>query len=165
MDIERKPSDFKALTRVVRKADLSELFLLNSNVNRSLDALEYESLRANFTFNGGLLEKKDEWFSAKVTLSLIGTPAEDRDKTVIEINAGYVLIYTLDNYDGISDDDLEVFCSMNSLYNVWSFWREYIQNICNRMGIPPVTLPLLKFKPRKPKEKDQEQPKEPTDKK
>jgi preprotein translocase subunit SecB len=32
---------------------------------------------------------------------------------------------------------------MNGIYNIWPYWREYVQTTTSRLGLPPLTLPVL----------------------
>ncbi len=43
-----------------------------------------------------------------------------------------------------SDDFLAIFSEINIHLNTWPYFREFAQNMSQRMAIPPITLPLLK---------------------
>lgn len=154
MDIERKSEDFKALSRVVPKVDLVDLFLSSCKVERALDALSYESIRANFSSSGGLLMDREDGFEAKVSLCLVLHSDDEQNKELLKIDSEYVLMYQLaSGKRKPSSDDIEVFCDMNAVYNVWPFWREFVHNMATRMDLPLPIMPLLKFKPPKRKKK------------
>jgi hypothetical protein len=151
MEIEKKVSEFKSLSKVVARVDLENIFLLSSNVWRSLDALEFDDIDAEIGFSGILLEDRKDHFIAKVQCFAKGR-AKDRteeEKEIISISSEYILTYSLKDRKVLAKKDLEIFCSMNSIYNAWPYWREFIQSISNRMEIPTLTLPLLKFRPPK----------------
>ncbi len=44
----------------------------------------------------------------------------------------------------ITEDFLEIFSQVNLPLNTWPYFREFIQNMLQRMGLPPLTLPFLK---------------------
>ena len=43
----------------------------------------------------------------------------------------------------MSDEFAGAFGKMNGIHNVWPYWREYVQSVSTRAGMPPVTLPLM----------------------
>ncbi len=44
----------------------------------------------------------------------------------------------------ISEEFLEIFAKVNLHMNTWPYFREFVQNMLQRMGLPPLTLPFLK---------------------
>ncbi len=36
------------------------------------------------------------------------------------------------------------FAHFNSAFNAWPYWREYVQSMTQRLGLPPVTIPILR---------------------
>jgi len=156
MDIERKVEDFKSLSRVVPWVDLAGLFLHSCNVSRALDALSYESVEVDMSSSGELLAEQDHSFQAKVSLCLTVHSSGDERKELVRFDSEYILVYQLTAKKNPSKDDIQVFCSMNAVYNVWPFWRELVHTMANRMDLPMPTMPLLKFKPRKPSRKEKE---------
>ncbi len=154
MEIEKKTKDFKSLSRVVKTADLEEIFLTSSNVWRDIDALNCENINAKIGFGGELLNLGDGHFTAKVNFSIKGTckdEEEGEEREIIKIEVEYVLAYSLTGEALPKKDDLGPFCEINAVYNAWPYCREYIQTTTNRMGVPALTLPLLKFRPPKRK--------------
>lgn len=41
-----------------------------------------------------------------------------------------------------NDSVWDVFSALNIPLNAWPYLREYVQNVTQRLGIPPLTLPL-----------------------
>ena len=149
MELERENKDFKSLSKVVRLVNLSDLFLQSSNVIRTLDALSYESVEVEMSSTGELLSEQEDSFQAKVSFCLIVRPIEEEKKELVRVDSEYILIYELVATKKPSTDDIKVFCEMNAVYNAWPFWREFVQNMANKMDLPVPIIPLLKFKLRK----------------
>lgn len=40
---------------------------------------------------------------------------------------------------------LAEFGQFNIGYHVWPYWREYVQSVCARMGIPPIPVPMYQM--------------------
>ncbi len=44
----------------------------------------------------------------------------------------------------LTEEEIDEFAQFNVPYTVWPYWRELVQSLTVRMGLPPLTLPLLK---------------------
>jgi hypothetical protein len=150
MEIEKSTRELKLLAKVVARTDLKRLFLLNCEVQRSLDALSHERVSASISSDGILSEEKQDCFIAKAIFTFVGTPIDKNevkeDKQVVSIKAEYLLEYALLDKADLSKEELVNFCNINAVYNAWPFWREFLQTMSNKMGLPTITLPLLKFR-------------------
>ena len=73
----------------------------------------------------------------------------------VTIEAAFLLLYSLSNDEGITEDHVKAFADLNGVYNAWPYWREFVQNTIARMELPPLTIPVFrivspdKTKPRK----------------
>ena len=153
MEIEKKAKNLKALSKVVARSDLESIFLATCRVWRSLDALEYENVGAIVVSEGILLEDHEDHFTAKATFSAKGQSEDNQEKEVASLEGEYILTYSLKDRNALTTEDIELFCNINAIYNAWPYWREFVQSMSNRMELPTLTLPLLKF--RQEKKKDQ----------
>ena len=59
------------------------------------------------------------------------------------IEAEFILRYSIDATDGFDDEHVKAFGWLNGIHNAWPYWREYVQSITVRLGLPPLTLPLM----------------------
>ncbi|MEW6669770.1 MAG: hypothetical protein AB1512_31560 [Thermodesulfobacteriota bacterium] len=164
MKIKTKAEDIKRMSQVVKKVELDELFLLRSEVWRSIDALEYPQVGAELTFAGKLIKAQEKQFTARVEFALKGTADSKKDNggegekvEVVKLSVDYVLVYSLADGSQFSKEDLESFCHVNAVYNAWPYWREFVQSSTGRMQLPTLMLPLLKLaRPNGAGEKPQE---------
>lgn len=62
---------------------------------------------------------------------------------VFEFSFAFAVFYKLSEKD-LTEKALDWFAKNNASYNVHPYWRELTDSLSRRMGIPPVTLPLLK---------------------
>jgi len=60
--------------------------------------------------------------------------------------ATYELTYLIPKETPVSQQDLNDFARPNAMFNVWPYWREYVQNTITRMNLPPLVLPLFRVK-------------------
>ena len=153
MEIEKKQRDFRTLSKVVPKTNLKTLFMVSTNVWRSVDALDYDKVEVEIDVRGQLVEDHQDHFLAKAIFSFKGQPeGEEEKEEIVRLYSEYVLVYSLKNRGKLTSADLETFCEMNAVYNAWPYWREFVQTTLNRMELPTFTLPLLKFTQRRNKE-------------
>jgi len=72
-------------------------------------------------------------------------PAEVSSESVyFEITAEFTAQYQLRRQIDETEFNavMEEFGRHNVAYHVWPFWREYVQSVCCRMGIPPIPVPF-----------------------
>jgi hypothetical protein len=160
MEIIKGPKAFKLLSKVVARVDLTSIFLLKSSLWRSMDALDFERVGLEINTSGRLFEERDDCILAKATFSLSGAPVVEGEarerKEVTSIKAEYILMYALTDNIKLTKEELKNFCDINPVYNAWPYWREFVHSSVDRMGLPTITMPLLKFRPTK-KEATKEQ--------
>ena len=70
---------------------------------------------------------------------------------VLTIEATYHLIYSITTITGLTQAHYDAFAESNAVFNAWPYWREYVQNVLSRMGLPPLTIPTLKLDSGHPK--------------
>ncbi len=78
-----------------------------------------------------------------VELRLHGKELEEGAPTVVSIETTYVATYRLRALESLTREHFQAFAEMNGIYNIWPFWREFVQNAISRMGIPGFTLPVI----------------------
>jgi len=66
-------------------------------------------------------------------------------KPVILMDASFLLAYKIENFEGLTQKGFEQFANINGIYNAWPYWREYVQNIIARMGLPSLTIPVFRI--------------------
>lgn len=68
-----------------------------------------------------------------------------QDKPFLKIEAIFMLIYQAKDLSGLNEEAFESFGQANGVYNAWPYWREYVQNITSRMGLPSLTIPVFRI--------------------
>lgn len=152
MEIRKKQEDLKALSRIVPKVEVDDLYMISCNFNRDIDITHYESVRVNLSSSGELLSVAEDGFRSKVSLCLVANP-EREENEILRIESEYILSYLIHSKKKLETNDLKTFCSINSVYNIWPYWRELVDSIANRADLPLPKMPLIKVKPSKAKTK------------
>ena len=76
--------------------------------------------------------------------TLIGRESVDNPEEMLRIEALFVVQYEVPNFEGIAEANLDAFGRINGVYNVWPYWREFVQSMMLRMGLPSLTMPVFR---------------------
>jgi hypothetical protein len=68
----------------------------------------------------------------------------DGGVNVVDLEGTYRLVYDLKVAVGYPADSLRHFAELNGAYNVWPYWRELVQTVTGRVGIPSVVIPVFR---------------------
>lgn len=119
---------------------------LNLDIDELPDAFK---LGYNFKVSGGC-NNDHTMTRVMVAFKLAGRPetpeggeVDDCGPDVFQIEATFALLYEIASFDGLNQDNVDAFGRMNGVFNAWPFWREFVHSSALRMGLPPVTVPLL----------------------
>ena len=66
------------------------------------------------------------------------------DEEFMRIEAQFLLRYRVPSFEGLKKANIEAFGELNGLYNAWPYWREFVQSMTVRMGLPPLTIPVYR---------------------
>jgi preprotein translocase subunit SecB len=83
---------------------------------------------------------------ASIHFRLAGNKPEA--EPAVSVKASFELEYQLPSEFNVKQKELNDFAEINSVFNAWPYWREYIQNVFSRMNLPPMTLPVYRLKDR-----------------
>lgn len=73
-------------------------------------------------------------------------PYEPDNPPAVILEAMFELAYEPDSGDcDLDENDLDHFAFANATFNAWPYWRELAQSMTQRMGIPPVVVPVFKI--------------------
>ncbi len=66
-------------------------------------------------------------------------------KPILKIAAIFLAIYSLPAECIFKPEALDAFGKTNGVFNIWPYWRELLQSITTRMGLPPLTLSVFRI--------------------
>ena len=89
-------------------------------------------------------KEKDQLIQVFPRFTLIGRDSPDSAEEVLRVEAMFVVAYHVPSFEGIGKENIDAFGQMNGIYNVWPYWREFVQSITVRMGLPPLTVPVFR---------------------
>ncbi|MBN1908221.1 MAG: protein-export chaperone SecB [Pirellulales bacterium] len=74
-----------------------------------------------------------------------------RDEKHLHIEAAFELLYEIGGQEKIALEQMRAFGQIVGVNNAWPYWREFVQSTTTRMGLPPLTMPLMRLGAIKPK--------------
>lgn len=138
MDLPAKqPSLLELATLISSWAEIQDIRLTRSSIQSKIEEFTSTApLRHTFDAVTGLnLDEKRLIVSVSLTVSL---------DELVRIEADYHLNYSISKAPFIvSSEVAAAFGKLNGVYNAWPYWREYVQSTSNRIGLPPIVLPLV----------------------
>lgn len=133
------PSDYK---KILKQIELKEIALEACSLRTRRDKLsEGKSLKVLLSGDVSYEFVSNEIVLVYQEYTLIATALTKKDYAV-SLQCTFRLRYY--SQETLSSEFLEVFKTRNVPLNTWPYFREFVQNMTQRMNIPPLTLPLLK---------------------
>jgi hypothetical protein len=130
------------LSPLLPQVQLHDLRLLNTScsVPAAGPPKPTPELRQSITVNSSRTAQPPA-IVVQISFSLIGTDAEKHEGLRVEATFG--LMYLTRSADAIPPEVLAAFSQTVGVQNVWPYWREFVQSMTGRMGLPPLRMPLL----------------------
>ena len=91
------------------------------------------------------LHAEEHLIDIHAKFSLVGRYKEsEKSEPPLGIRAEFVIRYSLGSSEGLTKSHYDAFAELNGSHNAWPYWREYVQSVTTRMGIPPLTIPVYR---------------------
>jgi len=142
---ERASADMRAASEVSRRVQIHEIKLVSCNARYDEDSTQ-EQLNYDMRFKTNTeLVAETKNLKVHMHFALMTEPRDENSTSSLFIEAQFLLTYVLDSTDGLDSANYQSFGELNGRFNAWPYWREFVQSITVRMGIPPLTVPSLKI--------------------
>ena len=157
--IEQTGEELALASEIHRNAAICAVRLSYSRLaSRALDEFPEGRIAVKFTVKSRAAEAPKDRLRVQVDFSMAGTlepqPTETkRGKriTLISVNCAYTVDYLLRESFEPSIKQIKAFKDGNVIFNCWPYFREYLQESIQRMGLPPLTAPFLRVQTKPPK--------------
>lgn len=90
------------------------------------------------------MQEQERLIQVLPRFTLVGRGTEGAAGATLHIEALFVVQYHVPSFEGLSRANIDAFGKLNGVYNVWPYWREYVQSVAVRMGLPPLTVPVFR---------------------
>jgi transcriptional regulator with XRE-family HTH domain/preprotein translocase subunit SecB len=132
---------------VNRNAQISDMRLARAKVSADCPGT---ALPAPITVSMGVKAKQVEGPTTQllieVSFRLTGSKKEDtsKNRTIVSVECTFEVSYQLHPEFTPSAEQIKAFKDGNAIFNCWPYCRQYVQDMIQRMGYPPLILPLLR---------------------
>jgi len=127
--------------RFISGVNIKNIYLKSSTVNCNQEYIDFKKVPNISIDNESSYEIIEENLFKVLTKFVLKVRYENIDKAIIDIRVTFVIIYK--NKIPITKEFFNIFKSRNVPLNIWPYFREYIHNTCNRIGVPPLVLPVV----------------------
>lgn len=138
------------LSHVLKVVEIENIRLVRADVFSQIrTAQEASNAEVKLSWSSKIEKEEPGRFTVRAALQ-VRIHSEGRDEAVVRIDAEHEVNYRYPVDFSIKADQLEHFARVNAIYNAWPFWREFVQSMMLRQGLPPFVLPLMKVEPHAP---------------
>jgi hypothetical protein len=133
--LDEKPKSAMQLAgAVAAEIRLQDLRLLEADL-KCVKVVDADELKFNIAIEGK--QKSDTLFvHAQFSVAIEGQASR--------IGATYLAVYKVTTEKIFEDANVQAFAQMNGLLHIWPYWREFVQSSAQRLGLPPITLPVVR---------------------
>lgn len=138
------PAADTAISRLVRAVEIDSIRLVRAEVwSRIRSPKEAAPHQVDVSWSGELERHEGRHFRIHASLRF-EVRQRTKKQALVRIEVQHELAYHLPEGLSIDGPQLDHFAKVNAIYNVWPYWREFIESTMQRFALPPFTLPLLK---------------------
>ena len=134
------------LARLIAKIEIEEVALLEASVKRSIRSADETEARIQLNKRASLLERSDDgrfYVQAEIEFSIV--EASGSEQPAVSIHTAFELTYRHPSDLEVTSQVLQEFAEINGVFNVWPYWREFIQSTMARMNLPVITIPVFRL--------------------
>lgn len=148
--IEQDEQQTKLAFEVHRNSQLQRIRLARSRVESVAPEELASPLTVSFRFTSKRLDAPAGTLRLLVSFQMIAKP-EQTTQVPVRVDASFEADYALAKGFAPTEQHVKAFKSGNAIFNVWPYFREYLQTTLVRMALPPLTAPFLRLQPAPPK--------------
>jgi preprotein translocase subunit SecB len=137
---------------VARNVDLDSINLRHAKLEAGIEPSEMpEEVSADIQYRTSIDKRSSKYIPSGIELAVnielrlqVKGRVGDESVQVLFLEAGYLLIYTPKTGATFEDSCLKHFSEINGPYNAWPYWRELVQSVTGRIGLPGLTVPVFR---------------------
>lgn len=142
------PTDsLKTVAEVVPKLEIRDIRLLNLSCGLTAPPPPAGAIRIDLSHEVSVDLIENSALGVQVHYSLNASPEAADSAPFLKMTVIFQLLYDGENLSAISAEKRQMFGDINGVHNAWPYFRELVQSVSSRMGLPPLTVPLLKLGP------------------
>jgi len=159
--IEQTQDDAKLAFEVHQNAAIQRIRLARARVaSQAIDEAPRATVSVKFTFKSKALTAPPNILRLEIAFRMAGVeepsqedvdaerPESLKSEPVVLVECAYEVDYLLRESFAISAEHKKAFKDGNGIFNIWPYFREYLQSNLQRMGLPPLVAPFLRLQPK-----------------
>lgn len=148
--VDMQPEHRELIEQAIDALRIRDIMLFTSTfrrptpppVNTNFDARQQSKRQVKFVLGEIPGQSELRLLQVYVELGLRVTDSEPETPNVFfEIEANFMVEYEIRSE--VSEDAIKLFADLNSVHNVWPFWRQHVFDIVNRGSLPQLEIPLF----------------------
>jgi hypothetical protein len=163
--IEQTQDETKRAFEVHQNAAINRIRLARAKVaSATIDEAPKSHISVAFNFKSKPLSAPPNVLRLEIAFRMAGIKEkvegeEDapgkKPEPVVLVECAYEVDYVLREGFEITAEHVKAFKDGNAIFNAWPYFREYLQNNLQRMGLPALTAPFLRLQPKaKPRKRE-----------
>ncbi len=135
-----------ALKALIAKVEIEGVRLVEATAKTQARSLpDTGAVELRTTQKAKISEQHDDGtFFVVATMRARLVSDEAKRTPLVSVTTSFELQYHLPQDFPVDADMLATFAETNGIFNIWPYWREFVQSLVARMGLPPVMLPVLR---------------------
>jgi hypothetical protein len=163
--IEQNQDETKLAFEVHQNAAINRIRLARAKVaSQAIDEAPKTPVTVTFNFKSKPMSAPANVLRLEIAFRMAGVEEKEAGKKgapekkpepVVLVECAYEVDYILREGFEITSEHVKAFKDGNAIFNAWPYFREYLQNNLQRMGLPALTAPFLRLQPKlKPRKRE-----------
>ncbi len=144
--IRQSAAQTKLASNVHRNAAIKAIRLSSSELRSDLSSQRIRSpLTVSYKIDSKSIAPAEDELRFQVECSMTASEGKAEDATPqIVVRSSFLVDYHLREGAQLEEAEISAFAQGNAIFNVWPYFREYLQSTLQRMGLPPMAAPFLR---------------------
>ena len=142
---EKKKSGISPGLLVADRVQIRDVRLIHCNCDQKPAAATNKKSYGITTSTDVQLDRDKGFIVVVAKFHFEASVGKESQQPVLTMDASFVVTYQIDSFEGLTQEGFKQFANLNGIYNAWPYWREFVQNMIGRMGLPPLTIPVFRI--------------------
>jgi preprotein translocase subunit SecB len=146
-------NSLRTVAEVVPRLEIRDIRLVNLSCALTAPPPPAGQLKIDLSHTVKVDVVEDTVLAVQVHYLLKASPDGTDSSPFMNMSVVFQLLYDGEEITSIAPEKRQMFGDINAVHNAWPYFREVVQNMAMRMGLQPLTVPLLKIQATPPTDK------------
>jgi len=130
---------------VADRVEIQDIRLMETSAKQAIKGSELPTELELGIKTEALVDLAEPQIAVLVSFTLQGRYEDgDAKHLPLRVVAVFCMKYSLSSTKGLEKENYDAFAELNGVFNAWPYWREYVQSVTVRMGLPPLMVPVYR---------------------